>query len=449
VHTFAKKVTAIRRVKPAGPEKTGPAPVGHVPNKNSSLLQLQHAIGNQALRRLLQTKPANPTVTHASSDALEREAERAAKDASAGRDARIRLSALHRTQLQGMNWKTGDVFVDSAAATQIKTQGGLFSGNDQAHVNVSAQGKLAYDTGYTTPEDPFRWSRLKEVIDSGHLKISAVSDQRKFKVQEKPGVPLVDRTIADIRLLVGDITVMGITLRVGAQSPDPTYDRIFYDKNAGIGALSHELFGHEWLALKGAPSVHPPAGSAEEKRIGTLLPQHQITDPFGNVFAGTVRDYIAKFIEAVGTSVSVTTSAGQKVTVPQSPTQQIGKDFVNKAFSDLQSQAAAGLTKNAYSAPVAQAFRILCNNHALMPTNAEAIKAGNTNLMYTKEVVEAMVLVLFQSWTQDQQSGFRILLADFNGNRAGFKVNELSTKVEAAVGAAPSIFNPSGPATVP
>jgi hypothetical protein len=385
----------------------------------------------------------NPGQT-ASSDALEREANQVATDAIAGRDARIRLSAPPaRAQCQTTNWKTGDVFVDPTAATQIKTQGGLFSGNDQAHVTVSTRGKLAYDPGYTAPEDPFRWSRLKDIVDIGHLKISAISDQKQFKVQEALGGPPADRSIAEIGLLVGDPSVVGITLSIGRQSPDPGYDQIYYDKDQGVGALAHELFGHEWLALMGAPSVHPPAGSAAEKTIGTLLPAHLITDPFGNVFSGTVRDYIAKYIESLGAKATVTTTVGQR-TVPKSPTQQVGADALIKAFSDLNARAPGGLTINSYSAPMAQAWRIICRNYDLMQKNSEAIQAGNTNLTYTKEVILGLCFVLFQSWNTDQQSGFRVLLADFNGNRAGFITNELSTKLEALVGAAPSPFNPGG-----
>jgi hypothetical protein len=383
---------------------------------------------------------------------LEREADLASTAVMLGRRAEITgahvAPPIQRQPAPGVtqttNWKAGDVFADPTAATQIKLQGGLFSGNDQAHVNVSALGKLAYDPGYTVPEDPFRWSRLKDIVDSSHLKISAVSDQKTFKVQEAPGGPPVDRSIADIRSMMGDIGVMGITLRVGGQSPDPSYDHIYYDKDQGIGALTHELFGHEWLALKGAPSVHPPAGSVEEQTKGTLSSANAITDPFGNVFSGTVRAYIAKYIESLGTTAIVKTTGGQQRAVPKSPTQQVGVDALTKAFSDLNAQAPSGLTKNTYSAPLARAWRLICNNYDLMQGNLEAMRAGNTNLLYTKEVLLGLCFVLFGSWAADQQSGFRILLADFNGNRAGWTTNELSTKLEGMVGAAPSPFNPAG-----
>jgi hypothetical protein len=79
----------------------------------------------------------------------------------------------------------------------------------------------------------------------------------------------------------------------------------------------------------------------------------------------------------------------------------------------------------------------------LMPTNSQGLKAGNWNLTYTREVLLIMCFMLFRSWKADQQSGFRILLADFANSRGGFTPNELSSKLEAAVGMAASPFNPA------
>ncbi|HEX7313137.1 MAG TPA: DUF4157 domain-containing protein [Pyrinomonadaceae bacterium] len=382
----------------------------------------------------------NPAPGHASGDALEREADRAAADWSAGREASIALSAPHgQAQCQQVKWKTGDVIVNREAADQIKNKGGLFSGNDQAHVNVSSTGKLAYDEDYTTPEDPFRWARLKDIIDTAHLKIWAVSASQKFKVKETPKATPVDTSITEIGLLVNNLSVMGITLKAGEKSPDSTYDQIYYDKDQGMGALTHELFGHEWLATKGVPSGHPPAGSPEEKSKGTLNPSHNITDPFGNIFSGTVREYIARYVESLGTNTKVTTGAGKQISVPKSPTQQVGQDQLIKAFADVHKEATSGgVTKNNYSPAAAQAWRIMCNNYDVMQTSAEALRAGNSNLGFTKEVLLALSLMVFNSWSADAQSGFRILLADFSNSRSGFRPNELSSKLEAAVNAAPS-----------
>jgi hypothetical protein len=381
----------------------------------------------------------------ASSDALEREADQAAMDGLAGRPVRVHLSAPDsHPQLQKANWKPGsDVFVNPTAEVQIKTKGGLFSGNDQAHVTVSTQHRLTYDVDHTTSEDPFRWSHLKDVVDNGHVRIAAVSAQHRFKVREKQGAPLVERSIDELRIIEQNLSTMGVTLKAGGLSPDPVYDLIYYDESVGVGALSHELLGHEWLALKGAPSVHPPKGSAEEKAKGTIGTGHHITDPFGAIFSGTVQAYIDRYIESVATKVTVKTSMGEVASVPKSPTQGIGADVLVKALNDLHTHAATGLTKTHYTGPVAQAWRIICNNFDLLQTQSEAIKAGNENLTFTKEIILMVSLLLFRSWTPAQQGGFRNLLADFTGTKGGFKVNELSTKLEELVGAAPSPFKPS------
>lgn len=335
-------------------------------------------------------------------------------------------------------WKAGNVEVDPVAAGHIMTAGGLFSGQDQAHVTVSQRGKLAYDQSYTTPEDPFRWNRLKQIVDGARLKISAVSSGQKFDVLE--GGQVTKTSLDEIKVKVGDTSVTGVTLQKGVSSPDPATDRIYYDAQSGVGALSHELFGHEWLALSGAPHVHPPAGSVAEKQFGTIGPQHGITDPFGNVFSGTVRDYILKFIEPSAVATTVTTSGKAAVKVPGSPTQGVSREAVISAVSTLHTGAATGFTKTQYSAAMARAWRTLGNNYDLMPTNLEARKAGNWDLTFTKEVVVFVCVLLFNGLTRDQQDGFRIMLADYTGARAGFSPNELSNKVEAAVGAAPNVF---------
>ena len=158
----------------------------------------------------------------ASTDKLEREADQAAPNALAGRAMHVRLAApAGRAQLQPATrkWKAGDVTLNAVAATHVKEKGGLFSGNDQAHVEVSARGKLAYDENHTTPEDSFRWTRLKDIVDSAHVKIFAVSPSHKFKARPVPGYPPIDNSITEIRTLQGNPTVEGVHLRAGDLSP--------------------------------------------------------------------------------------------------------------------------------------------------------------------------------------------------------------------------------------
>jgi hypothetical protein len=388
---------------------------------------------------------------YASRHALEAEADRTAAHAAAGRAAPVRLSAPPgQRQHKTINWKFGDITVNAEAARQIKTVGGLFSGNDQAHVAVDTKGRLGYDADHTAPEDPFRWSRLKELVDGAHLKIFAVSSSEKFKVLVKGKV--IDESIDSIRTQPGSLGAMGIALPVGVAdgpgSPDPTYGMIYYDKDQGLGALTHELFGHAWLRLKSAPWEHPPQGSAEEKTRGTLTRKHGITDAFGNIHEGTVADYIQKNIESLGSSTQVMTAGGATITVPKSPTQGVGREAVARALKDLHAEAQTGLKKTivgnqkktTYSGRMAQIWRTLTSNYNLMPRNRDAVAAGNPDLTYTQEVVLGICYLLFESWTADQKDAFRILLADFTAGRVGWYTSELTSRLEALVGAAPSIY---------
>jgi Domain of unknown function (DUF4157) len=394
----------------------------------------------------------NPGAT-ASKDALEREANGAAESALAGNTARVKLSApASEAQCQKTNWKTGDVILtDQTSIGDVKNKGGLFSGNDQSHVTVSARGKLAYDADHTAPEDPFRWSKLKDIIDNAHLKIKAVSVSDKFKVKPKSSKTSIDTSISEIRMDTNDLSAQGIALMVGDMSPDPTYDMIYYNKDGGIGALTHELFGHEWLSTQKAPWQHPPIGSAEEQTVGTIEPSNQVRDPFGNIYSGTVRKYIATYIESLASNVTAVNSLGATVTVPKSPTQGVGKDASIKAFDSFYKEATgSGLTvtktqtgvQTRYSPAIAQQWRNICDSYDLMPTNQAAIAAGNSDLTFTKEIVSFLCVFLFTKLSEDQKKAFRVLVSDFTASRGGFKPNDLSNLIEKAVGGAPSVFSP-------
>jgi hypothetical protein len=437
IHTDASAATAARALgADAFAEANGVyfAADRYHPETTAGRRLLFHELAHVAQQR-------NPGAT-ASTEALEREADQVTADRTAGRTPGIHLAAsAGRPLLKATNWKSGDVLLNHEAEDQVKNKGGLFSGNDQAHITVSSRYKLAYDTGNTTPQDNFRWSKLKDIVDQGHVKINAVPADSTFKARPLAGRAPMDMSINTIRAM-GDVTVQGITLRVGDLSPDPTYDFIYYDKDQGIGALTHELFGHDWLALKSVPSIHPPAGSAAEKSKGTLQPAHGIKDPFGLIYSGTVRAYIAKYIESLASSTTVRTAAGGQVSVPKSPTQMAGTAFVVQAFNDIYTQAASGLKGKKYTAPIAQAWRILCNNYDVMQKNADALAAGNLNLFFTQEVLVYACLLLFRTWNQDQQDSFRELLADYSMSRAGFAPNELTNKVQALVGMAKSPFSP-------
>ena len=409
---------------------------------------------------------------------LEAEAARAAEQVLHGERATVRGRAPYgraqyqRTPAARPNWKTGsDVVLNPAAIADVKVRGGLFSGQDQAHVNVSAQGRLTYDQTYTIPEDSFRWQRLKDIVDTGHIEINAVSPSQQFTVREVSGKSsrVVQKSIDEIKLDVGDLSVTGITLvRLSVQgaiqageektagvAPTPvsgpvsassTRDQIYYDKD-NLGALSHELFGHAWLALKGVPFLHPKAGTQQEKTMGTLSARHQIKDPFGQVYTGTVHEYIAKFIESHGEERKL--PGGAKTTVPASPTEGVSQQQFRDALAGFITEAKTGLGKTTTAAgsrtffteKLAQQLRIVSNNFDALSD------AGDRQL-----IVDFLADKWFKTkLNSGQQEAFRDMLDDF-GKRKGWS-NALASALEKKVGPSkasqmyqpgPAQFSPGG-----
>ncbi len=140
-------------------------------------------------------------------------------------------------------------------------------------------------------------------------------------------------------------------------------------------------------------------------------------------------------MESLGSSVTVTNSAGAAVQVPKSPTQDVGKAPLIQAFSDLKNEAGSGLSRLKYSGKMAELWRKICQNYDLMPKNAEAIKAGNSDLTYTQEVILVVSYLLFQTWSAAQKSGFQVLLEDFTSHKAAaWHASELTGKLQSLVG---------------
>ena len=188
----------------------------------------------------------------------------------------------------------------------------LLDGEDRKRIGWYKD-QLGYDPAYTKPEDPFRWDKLKAIIDScariliHKVKLAAPLNVLRIDIDPQTSRRRERKDTASLLSLGGN----GLTLVTEAMdraiypalvdrvvSPDAdvhayyTTDGNSKDQNA----LAHELFGHVWLALQKAPYVHPNV-PAITNLIGTLAPSHNILDPFGNAFAGTVRDFIARFID--------------------------------------------------------------------------------------------------------------------------------------------------------
>ena len=438
-----------------------------------------------------------------SEQALEAEAWSAAERVARGERAQIKGTAertrphfQHKGGATTPKFKTGsDVRVNAAAMNDILRQGALFSGADQGHIRVT-NGVLTYDENYITPDDPFRWDKLTDIIDSGHVQINAVQSSQTFPVMEQTGSASNrrDLSIDEIKLRVGDLSVTGVTLvrasveqgirtteqaaatqqatathqaaatqqaastkpnasgqatssqsgaasGGGAQktSPAPTSgwfstdnarDEIFYDPSAGLGnALAHELFGHYWLSLKGVPFEHPPAGTAQEKLMGTLQARHGIQDPFGSTFTGTVKDFIAKYIES-GEGTARVTSTGKTVKVATSATEKVSQQHFTAALRAFIIEAKTGLKKTTtatgsnwtYTSALADQLLIIRRNYNKLGASDQKLVKDFLADKWFKTKLNA-----------DQQKAFQIMLQQVKG-KSGFAGDQFTDDMMTAVG---------------
>jgi Domain of unknown function (DUF4157) len=239
-----------------------------------------------------------------------------------------------RIEVQGRVFEVGDSRVaNRAAQNDILHNRVLFPGSDQAHIMVSGD-RLGYEVSHTDPEDPFRWAKFKDIVDNGHVDIMAVSMTDTFPTQIIENGQARQQDINLFAVGGSGITLVRESLLRQVSPSEPTFttsadssrDKIFYVARGPTGnalmsnALAHELFGHYWLALQGVPFLHPPSGvealrSAREsgrtmtgeemraavgrhQRLGVLTEAHGIQGPYGEVFTGTVRDYIERFAGA-------------------------------------------------------------------------------------------------------------------------------------------------------
>lgn len=324
--------------------------------------------------------------------------------------------------IEGREFKIGDVHLNEKAALDAKEHQLLFPGPDSAHVCVTGDGRLGYELSHTDPDDPYRWGLLKDIIDDGHLDIFAVSSDKKFPVKEMTGrkETILDRTLSE--LAAGGAS--GITLvrrslykqiypaetSFTASSNDDR-DQVYYE--SGGNALAHELFGHLWLALQGVPFLHPESVeeakararargetlSQEEKaeiaiierRLGTLTGEHKIRDPFGEIYTGTVREYIDRYAGA---------SSGQL----ESKTQRVSIEWIERTLESfrlaLLEPGGLQLSEDQWqmSAKAKLQWEYLCNNYDLLHLSKNPM---------TKDIIERISTWYGTEFDDQQRVVFR------------------------------------------
>ena len=300
------------------------------------------------------------------------------------RTSQIKIKVGKGKKARKVTIVVGAVEFSRNAKADVLKGGGLLPGPDQAHIWFHGN-LLAYDAAYTTPQDPFRWNQIKELIDSDEkIKVDKVdlTDNVKVKFVTATGTKIVDQ-------LMFQTNAAGLTLptetRMRAIYPNETthtcspladthqiYYTGFMSSSAAQGELAHELLGHMWLAVKKAPFVHP-SDPKQIKAKGTLSASHGIQDPLGAAFAGKVEDYIRKFVSS------------QTFAAFASPTQFVSPAFFSQALADFKAEFVKGAVKNAdaswsVSPEAGMAWEKLSNNFrfadAGTPQSAGSADAG-------------------------------------------------------------------------
>jgi hypothetical protein len=234
-------------------------------------------------------------------------------------------------------------FSDTARDDVLK-RGGLLPGPDQAHVAFNGS-HLAYDVAYTAPQDPFRWNKIKDLIDSDEkIKVDKVglTDNVKVKFITPTGSRIIEQpmlsTAAAGLTLPTEALAKAIYPKETTHTCSPLADshQIYYtgamSSSASQSELAHELMGHMWLAIKKVPFVHPH-DPQRAKAIGTLSASHGIQDPLGATFTGTVEDYISKFVSS------------QSFAAFASPTQFVSPALFAQSVSEFKAAFAKGAKK--------------------------------------------------------------------------------------------------------
>jgi len=355
----------------------------------------------------------------------------------------IQPQLIQRRQIQvrGRTFEIGDAKVANRDAKRdILRQGVLFPGSDQRHILVSGDDRLGYEVSHTDPEDPFRWSKFKDIVDNGKIDIKAVSLTDTIPTLLVHNGQSRQQDISLISLGGSGITLVRESLlrQISPNEPtitasnDPNRDKIFYvPRGSGQGALSsnslaHELFGHYWLALQGVPFLHPPSrqdllrqiqqgrnisGEAfrnalgRHQRLGVLTEAHGIRGPFGHVFEGTVRDYIDRLVGAETGRV-------------ESPTRRVSNEHLMAELQALydELQKPGGLVLQAdgrgvISADVARHWSFVANSYEIL----RHIPAGPPGSSFSAGMLSEGVRNLIVEWyrdilSEDQQRAFRNIL---------------------------------------
>jgi subtilisin family serine protease len=295
----------------------------------------------------------------------------------------------------------GGLTFDAASRRHLTNQGFLLAGADQGHLAFHND-RLGYDQAYTTPEDPFRWNKLKELIDSGE-KIQVLKKKIGDRIQL---LAIQNAKPHEVTYAYRGLTLLTKTRQLeiypnrskGSVSPLSDTHQVFYTTDLGPpqqNSLAHELLGHMWLAVRKVPYLHPEA-PADIAARGTLLPRHGIRDPFDNVFSGTVFDFIYRFIGSADTVGS--------------PTFNVGPGFAWRAIDAFVKDFPAKVVGKLNGTPfiprdVRARWEVVNNNHAAAPASAPKMLPNHV-VPVTREEIERRLQAFYATLSEDKKYVF-------------------------------------------
>ena len=280
--------------------------------------------------------------------------------------------------------------------------------------------QLGYDPNYKDPADPFRWEKLKFIIDScqkiriEHVKM--LKSLSLLEVKTDSTTNTVTRTAFKTSLKALGASGLTVTTEALNRSIYPNEPVthvslkadthfVFYETTSplsspDVNALAHELFGHLWLALRKAPYVHPK-DAADIKARGTIDSAHNILDPFGNTYSGTVEDYLRKYVNR-NFAASL-----------HNPTLNVGPALYAKAFGDFTGAfdtKASGTLNGAWTADgsVYTHWESVGTNFELAPATQQS---GVSQASIEKDATD-----WYAKQNQDKQYVFLRFLMDFNAD---------------------------------
>ena len=290
----------------------------------------------------------------------------------------------------------GKVVFTKRAREAVLKGGALLPGPDNAHVFIGGDGVLGYDANNTDPADPFRWEKVKFIVDSGaKVRVDLVGLLDDIDV-----VRIGDGGAQKMKTSLRQAGALGLTFPTVAlqravqpegmlvAGPDSDTSEVYFSTaftDASTSSLAHELFGHLYLALKGVPWTHP-ADPKKIKSSGTLEEKHGITDPFGGTYKGTVKDYIDLYVGSESFSAMASPTQFVSPQQLQSELKTFKADFKTKASGTVN-----GPWKVADS--LGLSWEIVSANHAVA-------KTANPQLLTS---IESDLATWYGTLTADQQ----------------------------------------------